>query len=312
MDVDWRTHQHWIIINDLPVNVVELGEGSPLVFVHGLSGSWPNWLEQLPVFAGLNGDASGTRVSPGFGLNGDASGTRVSPGFGSHRVVALDLPGFGHSPLPAERISIAGYVDTLERLLDALQLDTATVVGNSMGGLIAAEFAARLPERIERLVLVSPAGLSTYHEPRATRALPRLRRMERVVSAYGGWIAAHSDALSRQPGLRNASFGLIVPHPDRLPGPLVAEQLRGVGKPGFIPALEAILEEDLSPHLPQIACPTQIVWGSRDRVITVRDAERFAELIPGSHKVVYEDTGHMAMLERPVEFNTLLAELLSS
>ena len=52
------------------------------------------------------------------------------------------------------------------------------------------------------------------------------------------------------------------------------------------------------------------MWGDRDRVITVRDAARFAELIPGSRKVIFEDTGHVAMLERPAEFNALLAEFL--
>ncbi|MGH2853265.1 MAG: alpha/beta fold hydrolase, partial [Solirubrobacteraceae bacterium] len=179
MDVDWRAHQHWTIVNNLPVNVVELGEGPPLLFVHGLSGSWPNWLEQLPVFAA------------------------------SHRVIALDLPGFGRSPMPAEHITISGYARTLDALLDALEVDAAAVVGNSMGGFVAAELAINFPQRVERLALVSPAGLSTYNHPQAIRALPRLRRAERVIAAYAGWVAAHSDAVARRPGLRNATLGLV-------------------------------------------------------------------------------------------------------
>ena len=51
LDVDWREHQRWVTVGARPVNVIELGEGPAIVFVHGLSGSWPNWLEQLPVFA---------------------------------------------------------------------------------------------------------------------------------------------------------------------------------------------------------------------------------------------------------------------
>lgn len=283
LDVDWRSHQHWTIVNDTPINVIELGEGPALVFVHGLSGSWPNWLEQLPVFAA------------------------------GHRVIALDLPGFGRSPMPpGGEVSITGYADLLDALLEQLGVETATVVGNSMGGFIAAELAIRHPQRVERLALISPAGLSTHQDPRIARYLPWLRRMERLAAAYGGWVASHSDAVARRPVLRNAFFGMIVPHPRQLPAALIAEQLRGAGKPGLIAATQAISEYDLRPHLERIACPTLVVWGDRDRVITRRDLEAFAELIPGARKVMYEDTGHMSQLERPAEFNALLEEFLAA
>jgi pimeloyl-ACP methyl ester carboxylesterase len=281
MDVDWRSHQHWAVANDAQVNVIELGEGPPLVFVHGLSGSWPNWLEQLPVFAA------------------------------SHRVIALDLPGFGRSPMPPWPISISSYARTIDALLDKLDVSAAAVVGNSMGGFVSAELAINFPQRVERLVLVSAAGLSTYGDPRGTRALARLRHGERVISAYAGWVAAHSDAVVRRRGLRNAALGFVAAHPSRLPAPLAAEQLRGAGKPGFVQGLAANLEYDFSRRLGEIVCPTLIVWGDRDRVITVRDAARFAELIPGSRKIVFEDTGHVAMLERPAAFNALLEEFLA-
>ncbi len=309
LDVDWRDHQHWTIVNDTQVNVIELGEGPPLVFVHGLSGSWPNWLEQLPVFARRFGDASEASV-PLIGRNGDTSQRPVSTGFGSHRVIALDLPGFGQSPMPSEPITISGYARTLDALLGDLGVSAAAVVGNSMGGFVAAELAINFPQRVERLVLVSPAGLSTYGDPRGLRALARVRRIERTVAAYAGWVAAHSDTVARRRGLRNAALGLVAAHPSRLPAPLAAEQIRGAGKPGFVQGLAANLEYDFSHRLGEIVCPTLVVWGDRDRVITVRDAARFAELIPGARKVVFEDTGHVAMLERPVEFNALLEEFL--
>jgi pimeloyl-ACP methyl ester carboxylesterase len=282
LDIDWSAHQHWTIINDFAINVAEVGAGPALLFVHGLSGSWPNWLEQLPVFAA------------------------------GRRAIALDLPGFGRSPLPSRDVSIGDYADTLASLLDALEIDTATVVGNSMGGHIAARLAIRHPHRVERLVLVAPAGLSTHQDRHIVRSLGTLSHMEHGLSAYGSWIAAHADTISRRPRLRDATFGLIVPHPGQLPAPLVAEQIRGTGKPGFVPALRAIVEDDLRPRLGEIACPTLIVWGDRDRVITMRDAQLFHELIPGSRKVLYEDTGHMAQLERPAEFNALLEEFLTA
>jgi pimeloyl-ACP methyl ester carboxylesterase len=115
----------------------------------------------------------------------------------------------------------------------------------------------------------------------------------------------------RRARLRDAALGVVVRHPDRLHAALAAEQLRGAGKPGFIQGLEAVIDYDIRDRLGEIACPTLIVWGERDRLISVRDADVFAELIPNSRAVVFGDTGHMAMLERPDAFNALLEEFLS-
>src|ERR1700753_1938607 len=111
--------------------------------------------------------------------------------------------------------------------------------------------------------------------------------------------------------MRELALKGVVAHPSRLPAPLAAEQIRGAGTDGFMGALEAILEFDLADRLPLGKCPSLVVWGTKDRLITVRDADRFAELIPGARKVVYEDTGHMAMLEQPARFNPLLREFLA-
>lgn len=295
MDIDWSAHQRWIEVQGQPLNVIEMGpEPSsspsspssthaplPIVFVHGLSGSWPNWLEQLPVLAR------------------------------KHRVIALDLPGFGHSPMPREPIGISGYARTLDALMDVLEIDAATLVGNSMGGFISAELAIAYPQRVERLVLVSAAGISTYQRPEVMRAVPWLTRAQRIVAAYTAWMASRSDTVARRPGLRNATLGAVVRHPSRLPGPLAAEQLRGAGKPGFMQALGAILDYPIRERLPEVACPTLIVWGEEDRLISVRDANVFEQLIPNSRKVVFADTGHMAMLERPAAFNALLEEFIA-
>ncbi len=229
LDIDWRAHQRWVVVDGRPVNVVELGHGPPVLFVHGLSGSWTNWLEQLPVLAGIrSADRTATARAAGR-----------APSGGGHRVIALDLPGFGHSPMPTELISIAGYARILDALLDALELDAAAVVGHSMGGFIAAELAIAFPQRVERLVLVSAAGLSSYRDPRGLRELRRIRRGGRPIAAIFDWGAAHADTLARRPGLREVALSLIARHPDRLPAPLVAEQIRGAGKPAFVEGLRA-------------------------------------------------------------------------
>ncbi|HEY0364427.1 MAG TPA: alpha/beta hydrolase [Solirubrobacteraceae bacterium] len=280
LDVDWREHQRWVTIDGRRVNVIELGSGPPVVFIHGLSGSWQNWLEQLPVFAR------------------------------DHRVIAFDLPGFGASQMPREKITIRGYGHFVDALLDELGVSSAAVVGNSMGGFIGIELAIRFPERVERLVLVSAAGLSIEYL-RNERALAVLSAIENRLAAYSGWLASRSDALARRPGARRMIFGIVAKRPDRLPGPLVAEQVRGSGKPGFLPALDALTDYPIRDRLGEIACPTLIVWGAEDKLVPARDADEFARLIPNSRKVVWPETGHVAMLERPEAFNALVQAFLA-
>jgi pimeloyl-ACP methyl ester carboxylesterase len=285
-EVDWRSHQRWVELDGNQINTIELGPEEdrgeqPLVFVHGLSGSWPNWLEQLPVFAA------------------------------GHRVITLDLPGFGHSPMPRQEISISGYARMLEQLLAHLGVDAAAVVGNSMGGFIAAELAIAYPQRVERLVLISAAGISTHNHRGSVTALPAMRTLERSLMGAAAWTASKSDNVARRARLRDAALGVVVRHPSKLDPALAAEQIRGAGKPGFIEGLEAVLHYEIRERLREIACPTLIVWGDRDRLISVRDADVFAELIPNSRKVVFGDTGHMSMLERPEAFNALLEEFLA-
>ena len=279
LDVDWHEHQRWVTIDGRRVSVVELGSGPPVVFIHGLSGTWRNWLEQLPVFAR------------------------------EHRVIAFDLPGFGESEMPAQTITISGYGRFVNALLDELGVGVAAVVGNSMGGFIGIELAIRFPERVERLVLVSAAGLS-IESLRNERLLGLLGALDNRLAAYTGWLASRSDTLARRPGSRRMIFGVAARHPERLPAPLVSEQVRGSGKPGFVPALDALTDYPIRDRLGEIVCPTLIVWGAEDRLVPARDADEFARLIPNARKVVWPDTGHVAMLERPAAFNALLEAFL--
>jgi pimeloyl-ACP methyl ester carboxylesterase len=289
LDVDWREHQRWVSVNGEPVNTIDLGEGPPVVFVHGLTGSWPNWLEQLPVFAGRP----------------QSDGSPLA----RNRVVAMDLPGFGHSPMPREQITISFYARLLDGLLDQLGIDAAAVVGNSMGGFISAELAIAFPQRVERLVLVSPAGISTYGDRREA-LVPILRRFEPALTGLTAWGANRADAITSRPALRQAVLGDLVRYPGRLPATIAAELVRGAGRPGFMQALAANFDYDFRDRLHEIVCPTLIVWGEDDRIVTVRDAAVYAELIPGSRKVIFGDTGHLAMVERPDAFNALLNEFL--
>src|SRR4051812_3242476 len=176
MDVDWREHQQWVRVAGRWMNVIDLGPEDPqgtIVFIHGLSGSWQNWLENLPHFAR------------------------------THRVVAMDLPGFGASEMPAEKISINGYARTVDALLDGMGIEKAVVVGNSMGGFIGAELAIQSGTTVDRLVLVSAAGLSIEHQ-RDERVLTLLRATKNVLAFGTGWFASKSDMLARRVRTRKA------------------------------------------------------------------------------------------------------------
>ena len=282
LEVDWREHQRWVSVEGRPVNTVVLGSGTPIAFIHGLSGRWPNWLEQLAALSAR------------------------------HRVIAMDLPGFGHSPMPAQPISMALYAELVAGVLDELGVERSVLVGNSMGGLIASELAIAQPQRVERLVLVSSAGISTQREPTAAMRFTALSGLDRGLAAGAGLIAARADAVARHRKLRNTGLALVVRHPSRLEPAIASELIRGAGKPGLLGALESMLADDLRSRLDQILCPTLIVWGERDRMLPVRDSEVFASLIPDARLVIFEDTGHMAMLERPAAFNALLEDFLAA
>lgn len=280
--IDWRERQRWVRVAGRWANVVELGpsDGEPVVFVHGLGGRWQSWLANLPAVA-------------------DAG----------YRAIAVDLPGFGASEMPAETITIGGYGRWLDALCAELGLGSAAWVGNSMGGFVAAELAIQAPERVKRLTLVSAAGI-TVEQQRSDRLLALLYRSESLAAYATGAVVARAAWMARRPGLRRAAMWFVMAHPERLPAALAYEQIGGVGTPGFLPALDACSAYPIRDRLPEIACPTLIVWGREDKIIPARDADVFEQLIPDARKVVWDDVGHVAMLEEPERFNRLLLGFL--
>ena len=278
--IDWPGQLRQTEIDGQSVNYVDLGEQGehrPIVFIHGLSGQWQNWLENIPRFAE------------------------------SRRVVAMDLPGFGLSEEPTEKISIELYGRVVAKLCDRLDLTPAVVVGNSMGGFVAAELAITHPEMVERLMLLASAGVSQ---------MDVAKRPVLAAGKVAGLLATSNVAQmrmsARRPKLRHWIMSLVCRHPSRIKPDLMFEGLmKGANKPGFEAALRACLDYDFRERLPDIGCPTMVVWGEKDMIIPVRDAETFVSLIPGARKVVFEDTGHVPMLERPRSFNDCLEEFLS-
>jgi pimeloyl-ACP methyl ester carboxylesterase len=276
-EIDWREHLRTAEVEGTRVNYVDIGagDGAPIVFVHGLSGSWQNWLENLPYFAQRR------------------------------RCVAMDLPGFGHSEMPREKISISGYARQVDALCEQLELGRCVVVGNSMGGFVTAEMEICHPERVERAALVAAAGISVTN----LRRRP-VMTVARILGALGAASTAQTRFMVTHPRLRWAVMSFVFRHPSRIATELLYEQARGAGKPGLVDALDALTSYDFRDRLPEIDCPTLIVWGDSDMLVPVEDAHEFERLIPHSRTVILEDTGHVPMLERPVAFNELLEEFV--
>jgi pimeloyl-ACP methyl ester carboxylesterase len=277
-DINWREHLNELQIAGTRVNYVDIGsgDGPPVLFVHGLGGAWQNWLENLP---------------------------RVAE---ERRALALDLPGFGRSEMPNREISINGYGRCVDEFCDQLGLDEVVLVGNSMGGFVAAETTIQFPERVERLALVSAAGISITNLMR--RPAQTWGRMAAIFGAYG---AANSRAAVTRPVIRHLALGFVMRHPTRLRADLCWEQINAAGTPGFRDALDALLDYDFRDRLEEISVPTLVVWGKEDMLVPVSDADEYERLIPSARKVLMKDTGHVPMLERPTKFNDCLMEFLA-
>jgi pimeloyl-ACP methyl ester carboxylesterase len=276
--IDWREHLNQAQIAGRRVNYVDIGSGDspPVVFIHGLGGCWQNWLENIP---------------------------RVSQ---ERRVIAMDMPGHAYSEMPAEEISISGYGRCVNELCEVLDLGPVELVGNSMGGFIAAETAIAFPERVDRLVLCAAAGITTT----SVRREPAVG-FYNVMRALASFTVANQNRLFTRPVLRHWALALIARHPSRLKPDLTIEMARGAWSDGLLPALEAILAYDFRDRLPEIGAPTLVVWGGEDMIVPTKDADEFERLIPDSRKVVMEDTGHVPMIERPETFNELLLDFLA-
>lgn len=275
--VDWRRHLRRVALPGADVNYLELGEGKPVLFVHGISGSWQNWLENLPHFARR------------------------------YRAIALDLPGFGASPMPDWDIDMPAYGRVLHDFCEKLGIEGATIVGNSMGGLIAAEAATAMPGRFEKLVLVSAAGIINTWSPeeRAVATAWAWKTFGPHFADRGRWIVTH-------PRARQIVFGPFLRYPNRLRADLLFEQIRsGLERAeGFGEALHAVIRHDIRERLGEIEMPTMIVWGQSDRVVPMGAALSYHRRIPHSRLEIFERTGHVPQLERPLRFNSLLEEFL--
>jgi len=248
------------------IEVLEAGQGAPLVFLHG-AGGIPEWTGALPLLARR------------------------------FRVHAPLLPGFGKSTgleLLDEQLDL--FVHGFD-VLEALGLTRPYVVGESMGGWMAAEMAALRPKEIGRLALAAPIGLWRDEAPvadlfgHATAELVPLLFHDQSCQAARDMLAV-SSLMSDKDDRTEEQVELLI---------AMARGFRTAAK-----FLFPIPERGLERRLPRIAAPTLIVWGADDRLVPPLYAKLFAERIPGARLEMLDRVGHLIGLERPEPYAELL------
>jgi pimeloyl-ACP methyl ester carboxylesterase len=276
--IDWREHLRQIDVVGASANYVEMGEGPPLVFIHGLSGCWQNWLENISHFAR------------------------------SHRVIAFDLPGFGASPMPPWELTIPAYGRFVRDFCERLGIDRCSLVGNSMGGFIASEVAITDPGRVDDLTLVSAAGITWARARREPAEM-----LARVGRAAAPLALRFELSAIRRPKIRDRAFGGVFFDPNNLRRELLWENVvPAFQSPGYFDSMRNLVGYDIRERLEDIGVPTLVVWGRNDHVVPVPAALSYKKRIgDNAELVIFDHCGHVPQMERPVRFNRLLEGFLA-
>ena len=266
LEGEYRIHYH------------EAGSGPALVLLHGsgpgVSG-WSNFRGNFPVFAG------------------------------EFRTVVMDMPGFGRSERPEfDRAYPKVAADAAARLMDGLGIDKAHLLGNSMGGYAALEFALAYPEKVDRLVLMGPGGLAVnVLGPEQSEGARRLGEFmmapsKKAMEAWVDTMVANKAVVDDQ---------------------LIEERLANAMAPGALESAMAIFSSlgqypdpvPMYARLKGIKAPTLVTWGRDDRMLPVEGALMGFRQLPNAELHIFSRCGHWAQVERKEEFERIVSEFLT-
>lgn len=245
-------------IDDISVNYIDEGEGDVILLLHG-------WGSNITLFDGII--------------------KLLSP---THRVVALDMPGFGKTTEPPAAWCVDDYVDFVIKFIDFLGLKEFSVLVHSFGGRVLFKMNARagLPYHIQKVVLVDSAGIM----PKKTwkqKASLRLYKIARNIMSTKVLHFLYPDAVEDMRRKRgSADYNSATP------------TMRAT--------LVKVVNEDLEPLISKIKCPALLIWGDLDTATPIGDARRMQELIEDTGLVVCEGAGHYSFLEQPVKVHSAL------
>jgi pimeloyl-ACP methyl ester carboxylesterase len=258
--------------NGIQIHYEIQGSGEPIVFIGGLGADTFLWFRQVP------------ELSKQF------------------RVIVFDNRGAGESDKPAEPYTVSMFAADTAGLLQALGIAKANVVGASLGGLIAEEFALVYPQMVNRLVLAS-TGFGGPHmaKPSLLNLIPMLLTMRRSgdpakdiersfeLFTSKAWCQQHADLVKQYVDWR-------VAHPQ--PSEAYNRQKE---------AVDAYSSED---RLAQIKVPVLIVHGAKDRIVPVKNAQLLHGKLPQAEVLIFEDSGHASPIQRAEDFNAAVTKFL--
>jgi pimeloyl-ACP methyl ester carboxylesterase len=215
-------------------------------------------------------------------------------------VLCPDMPGFGDSDKPIRAYDPVFFAQWLRDFMDAVGVDRAHVVGNSLGGRVALEAGLSIPERVDRLVLLCPAP--AFIRGRQYVPLVRLLRPELAVFPLP---VTHGEIVA----LAKTMFARPERLPDAWHDAFADEFLRVFSTPrgriAFFSAMrEVYLEEPRGDHgfwdrLPQLSRPALFIWGERDRLVPARFARHVEAAIPRARSIILPECGHVPQYELP-------------
>lgn len=256
-----------LVVDGLRFNYQDHGKGPPIVLIHGVAGSATDWNGVVPPL--------------------------VEAG---HRVICVETRGAGYSERPlCGDYSIWSLAREVAKLLRRIRATGVTVMGNSLGGAIAIALARGAPRTISRVVLLDAVAYSA--------SMPLIVSGLRVPAIPG--LLARMMPTKPLVGFILSCLG---GDPSWVPRDLVAEYTHEMSLPNRVLAMFAMLRsvvradpEQLEREIPRVGQPTLVVWGERDPVFPLSDAERLHREIEGSRLVVLPGRGHMPNLEAPAE-----------
>ena len=266
-------------IDNHRIAYLDVGQGPPLILIHGFGGSMWQWEYQYSVLAQ------------------------------THRVIIPDLIGSGLSDKPEVAYNPAGLVDFFRQFMDILNVPQATLVGNSMGAGLAMAMALDHPERVQRLVLISgfPARLEhSIASPRYQRFL--YHRPPLWLARFGNWMSGRktTELLLKE----------MVYNPELISPTVIERSFRNRQRGGFLAPLYSLLdniqswEGQYGHRLQQITHQVLLLWGDHDRIFPLKVGEQVKNQLPHVEWHVIPKAGHIAQWEEPGIVNQFILSFL--
>ena len=247
------------------IHYVEAGSGAPVILIHGLADNVAIWDPVIPALAAR------------------------------FRVIALDQIGFGRSDKPLLNYRVSTLVDFLDVFLTELKIERASLVGNSLGGWVAAAYALAHPERVERLVLSDAAGYAALTKTIDSRSLRALRVPSRDDIRYLGPLSFHDKRFYQD--VDTAFKERVTAGDSYTVAQVLDSMIRG--------------DDALDNKLQTLKQPTLVLWGREDKLIPLSFGEQFHREIVDSRLRIIDNCGHMPQLECPNEFSAAVLKFFS-